>query len=255
MTDKGEKKLPNYFNELTEEEKSEYLDIRQRLSMPGCKNRRNKSNETFKDIIKTIEKFVRRNPEREIARSLVCGIVWLDNGIAINTHQLSLITNKCKSSINGSFQSLGYGTTPTGTESSTELIAKFSFMKKNFAELRQWTVRKILTDNKSLSMKLTDLVKKRIGGEENMTAPEEPCKPIQESEFCLVNFVQDLINKRGKSANNTPVQNEKCQEPLFQENINFSNERLSLFDDKFIFHQNESNEIDSIDDEYLNFNF
>lgn len=252
MGDKNEKKMPNYFNQLTEEEKKEYLELRQRLSMPGCKNRRNKSNETFMDIIKTIKKFVNGNSEREIERSLVCGIVWLDNGIAINTHQLSLITNKCKSSINGSFQALGYGTTPTGTESSTELIAKFSFMKKNFGELRQWTVRKKLCDNQSAPLKLTDLVKKRIGGEEDMTAPEEQCKPQQETEFCLVNFVQDLINKRGKKADTDHVKTEKVEDSMNPLNLNFTNENSSIFDDKFVFSQNESADLDSIDLEYLN---
>lgn len=244
--------IPNYFDNLTEDEKNEYLELRQKLSMPGCKNRRNKSNETFLDIISTIKKFVIGNPEREIERSLVCGIVWLDNGIAINTHQLSLITNKCKSSINGSFQALGYGTTPTGTESSTELVKKFSFMKKNFSELRQWTVRKKLSSSQNAPMKLCDLVKKKIVGDEDLTAPEEPCK-AQESEFCLVDFVQDLINKRGnQKSQNSQIQQEKLPQPSAPQNINFSNSHPSLFDDKFIFSQNS--DLDPIDYEYLNFN-
>lgn len=249
MLDNSGKQIPNYFDQLTEEEKKEYIGIRQRFSLPGCKNRRNKSNETFLDIIKTIKNFVDRNPEREIERSLVCGIVWLDNGIAINTHQLSLITNKCKSSINGSFQALGYGTTPTGTESSTELVSKFSFMKKNFAELRQWTVRKKISDTKNTPVKLTDLVKKKIVGEEEFTAPEVPAQ--KESDFSLVDFVQDLINKRGNKAKNE--KNEKFKDTITPDSSNFLNESTSLFDDKFVFNQNEVAELDSIDFEYLNF--
>lgn len=145
--------------------------------MSCCKNRRNRSKETFNEIFGTIKKCVTGNPDREIERYLVCGIVWLDNGIAINTHQPHLLINKCKSTINGSFQALWYETASTGLDSSIELVNNFSFMKSNFSELRQWTVRQ------KMQMIYVDHIKKKV---------EKPKK----SEFKLVDCVQDFMNKK-----------------------------------------------------------
>lgn len=135
---------PRYFELLTEDEKLEYSKLREQLSSPNYKNRRNKSNEVFRDMVDSIKQFAVRNDENDWKRSLVCGIIWLQQSIAINTHQLRLLITKCKSSINGSFQALGYGTVPTVADSASELISKYPFLRHNFSELRQWTVRQKL---------------------------------------------------------------------------------------------------------------
>ncbi|KAH0795417.1 potassium/sodium hyperpolarization-activated cyclic nucleotide-gated channel 1 [Histomonas meleagridis] len=144
-------KKPNYWELLTEEDQVQYIELQKKFSTSEYKNRRNKSKETFQNLIDQIKGFVVRNDGNVIQRSLVCGIVWLEHGIAINTHQLCLLTGKCKSSINGSFQSIGYGTIPVGTDSSNELINTFPFLKNNFPELRQWTIRQKIEGSSGLS--------------------------------------------------------------------------------------------------------
>jgi hypothetical protein len=128
---------PHFFDQLTPSEQSEYEALRRALASPSCKSRRNKSNETFQEVLDQLRRFVGDST----TRGLVCGIVWLDRRIAINTHQLSLVSNRCKSSINGSFQSLGYGTIPSGADVSPEIERIFPFMKGQFGLLRQWTIR------------------------------------------------------------------------------------------------------------------
>ncbi|KAH0802455.1 potassium/sodium hyperpolarization-activated cyclic nucleotide-gated channel 1 [Histomonas meleagridis] len=145
-------KKPNYWELLTEEDKVRYLELQKKFSSSEYKNRRNKSKETFQTLIDQIKSFVVRDDGNIIQRSLVCGIVWLDHGIAINTHQLCLLTDKCKSSINGSFQLIGYGTVPVGAESSSDLINTFPFLKNNFPELRQWTIRQRVEPAPSLKI-------------------------------------------------------------------------------------------------------
>ena len=135
---------PRYFELLSDEDKESYMKLKTQLSSPNCKNRRNKSHEVFKEIVASIKRFSIKGDDSDWKRSLVCGVLWLDHSIAINTHQLRLLITKCKSSINGSFQALGYGTVPTGTEASNELLSKFPFLRNNFAELRQWTVRQMI---------------------------------------------------------------------------------------------------------------
>ena len=163
---------PKYWNLLNESDKEGYWQLRSALASPICKNRRNKSIQTFNDVINTIKAYVVRKDEGDLGRSLVCGIIWLEDGIAINTHQLRMIISKCKSSINGSFQALGYGTIPTGADSAGELIRKFPFMRNNFAELRQWTVRQKISKSQPPS-KLSELITQNKPNQFISPAPED----------------------------------------------------------------------------------
>lgn len=201
--------LPNHYDTLCENDKIEYNHLRKQLSLPGCKNRRNGSNEAFLETLLAIKAYVVRNDGRDINRSLVCGITWFDDGgIAINTHQLSLLINKCKSSINGSFQSLQYGSNPTGADTSPEIVSKFPFLKGNFAELRQWTIRKPTARQTSTNQQnICQIIKKKIAGEEDITPPED-LTPMMEKEtpICLSDLVRNII--REVKHNQTPA---SCQ--------------------------------------------
>jgi hypothetical protein len=136
--------IPAHFEELSEADKRAYERLRISLSAPTCKNRRNKSLEVFRGVVDCIKAFVIGHDDDHWKRALVCGICWFESSIAINTHQLKILTNKCKSSINGLFQSLGYGMVPSGSDAAVPLLTYFPFMRGNFNELRQWTVRQKL---------------------------------------------------------------------------------------------------------------
>lgn len=79
--------------------------------------------------------------EDDWKRCLVCGICWIQNSVAINTRQLGLLIDKCKSSINGSLQKMGYNTLQSREESSAYLVEAIPFLLNNYMELREWTVR------------------------------------------------------------------------------------------------------------------
>jgi hypothetical protein len=185
-------KRPRFFEQLTDAEQSEYETLRQGLSSPQCKSRRNKSNEMFQDVLDQLKRYVGDSP----TRGLVCGILWLDRGIAVNTHSLSIITNRCKSSINGSFQALGYGTIPSGADVSPEIERAFPFMKGQFGLLRQWTIRQRIDEVPQKSAPI----------------PEDEISPAPDAlllndvfvasylndECTLAQMVQSLIRSRGK---------------------------------------------------------
>jgi hypothetical protein len=164
--------LPPFFDQLTPSEQCEYHSLRHSLSSPSCKSRRNKSNETFQDLLDQLKRFVGDSP----TRGLVCGIAWLDRGIAMNTHHLSLVTHRCKSSLNGSFQALGYGTIPSGADVSPEIQRLFPCMKGRFGLLRQWTIRQ------------------RI--EEVPAVPEEEISPAPEGSLLNDEYVASYLNEK-----------------------------------------------------------
>lgn len=138
---------PLFIDLLSTEDKVIYNELREEFSSQKYKNRRNRSDNVFKSMIQLISDFINRDKNDVWKRSLVCGIVWIKDMIIINTHQLRILIDKCKSSINGSFQSIGYEALPSGEEYVSHIISLYPFMKNNYSELRQWTARKLVNKN------------------------------------------------------------------------------------------------------------
>jgi hypothetical protein len=138
-------RLPRFWDRLSVSDQSGYLSLRTELAMPQFSNQRGRSKAQFGVMLDLIKTFVVRGDVEDLGRALVCGVIWLSNGIAVNIQQLKMLSSKCKSSINGSLGAFGYATTPSGADTAGELIQKFPFMKDQFSELRQWTIRRMQT--------------------------------------------------------------------------------------------------------------
>jgi hypothetical protein len=132
-----ERQLPFYWERLTEEDQKHYLQLRTELSSPVFWNQRGRSAAQFKGVIGMIKSFIVRGNTSDVNRALVCGIHWVAGAVAVNIHQLQLLTSKCKSSVNGSLTHLGYETVPTREHPSSILTATFPWMKGNYSELRR----------------------------------------------------------------------------------------------------------------------
>ena len=136
--------FPKYYELLSKEDQAMYVSLRNGLSSHACRNRRGKRLETFSEMMNTIKQYCIRSSDSDWKRCLVCGVCWLPTGIAVNTRHLSLLTDKCKSSINGSLQKMGYNTVQCRTEYSQPLIDQIPILKNNFNELREWTIRQYI---------------------------------------------------------------------------------------------------------------
>ena len=132
---------PMYWDLLNKEDQDQYNKIRDTLSSSACKHRRHHTNHINQEIVSTVKRYVFHDEKDKWKRSLVCGICWLNDVIAINTRQLRILLSKCKSSINAMFQNIGYATVPTTTEYAGSLSTFFPVIKDNFVELRKWTIR------------------------------------------------------------------------------------------------------------------
>lgn len=132
---------PKFYDMLDPADQERYNELRATLSSHMCRNRRGKRLETFAEMLGAIKNFCVRNDENDWKRCLVCGVCWLPNGIGINNRQLSILIDKCKSSINGSLQKIGYTALQSRNESSESLRQAIPILKDNFNELREWTVR------------------------------------------------------------------------------------------------------------------
>jgi hypothetical protein len=190
---------PKFFEKLSPEDQKDYEVLREALSSPSRKNRRNKSNETFYEVLESLRRYVLKDSPDGNMRGLVCGILWLERGIAINTHQLSIVTNKCKSSLNGSFQSLGYGTIPSGADVGPQIVRVFPFMKGQFALLRQWTIRQRIDDAQAMTP-VPIIQEDEISPCPNPSLLNDACVSSYLNDECtLAEMVQLLIQNKGKS--------------------------------------------------------
>ena len=132
---------PKDLNLLSDTDKDALLQLQGALSSTGSRNQRGKQLKTFSDMIKIIQKFCIRGDPYDWRRCYVCGICWLNNGIAINNRRFGCMLGKCKSSINGSFQQLGYVTAPSRSESYDAIVEAIPALKNDMSALREWTVR------------------------------------------------------------------------------------------------------------------
>ena len=131
---------PLFYYMMNDFDKYQYNCLKFHLSS-GAKNQRNKRLSNFNGAIESIKNFAIRGDKDDKLRSLVAGICWLPEGIAINTHQLKALLGKCKSSINGSLQKMGFAQNLTRAESITALTNFFPFLRDNTSELRKWSIR------------------------------------------------------------------------------------------------------------------
>lgn len=134
--------LPNFWNLLSDVDKFNYHCLRTSMSAATCtKNQRNKRVENFTETLEAVKRFCVRRDGDDWKRCLVCGVCWLQEGIAINTRQLKILIFKCKSSINGSLHKMGFVANLGRSEAANALVMAIPFLKDNVNELRQWTVR------------------------------------------------------------------------------------------------------------------
>ena len=134
--------VPKYWNLMNNIDQYQYMYMRNMLANPTNKSLRNKRLENFSEMLEVLRQFCVRGDGEDWRRFLVTGIAWLKNGaIAVNTHQLKLITNKCKSSINGSLHKMGFNYGMERSEAAAAVVQSIPILKENPAQLRQWTVR------------------------------------------------------------------------------------------------------------------
>ena len=133
---------PSFYDILSIKDQKDYLKLRTNLSSSENKYKRNKRLSSLQFALTEIKKFCIQGNQDDWKRCLVCGICWIGPDIAINTRQLRLIIDKCKSSINGALSKMGYGSLILKGEGAAPLLAALPSLRGNFLEQRMWTIRK-----------------------------------------------------------------------------------------------------------------
>jgi hypothetical protein len=134
-----------------------YACLRASISTSAMRSPRRRRSLTFAETLDAIRSFVVRHDKDDPLRGLICGIYWLTDGIAINIHQLRLLVPKCKSSINGSLQRLGFAFNLGRALSAHTIAGVFPILKDNPPALRKWTIRKRHSESIETSIAQTEI--------------------------------------------------------------------------------------------------
>ena len=146
------KHTPSHWDMLSAEDKQRYLELTEAINPLTFRTSKDRLTLKFNIILNMIYDFVMYRDEDQWKRSLICGVAWLNDALAICTAQFSKLINRCKSSVNIGFQSMGYHNTQATVELASELMKVFPFMMKNSNEMRQWTFRKKKFDHEDQSI-------------------------------------------------------------------------------------------------------
>jgi hypothetical protein len=135
---------PNHWSILSERDQLRYRQLQQSI-VPLCfRTTRGEVSMKFQIILMLIKRYTNRHDDDDWKRCFVCGVVWLENVIAVNTRQLSKLTDKSKSSINFGFQAIGYKTVTMSPTQASEMISRFPLFSSDSNEIHQWTIRMCL---------------------------------------------------------------------------------------------------------------
>jgi hypothetical protein len=131
----------NYWSLLSDEDKIEFIKLRNNFHQ-GQKNlTRDRRIITFHRELLSVLDFLERSEAKMETMAILTGICFSGRLVCINTRQLKCFLARCKSSINGSFQQLGFVSLRTKVKARNCVMALLPSLREHQMILRQWTVR------------------------------------------------------------------------------------------------------------------
>ncbi|OHT14800.1 hypothetical protein TRFO_42883 [Tritrichomonas foetus] len=133
--------LPQNWQLLNHTDLEEYLKLRLQNEEDTTKSKKGERIDTFNNRLDQIRKYIERDLENQWKRSLICGVIFLHDGVAIHIQNFKMLLARCKSSINGSFQQMGYAAIQCNPSAAQEIVQKIPYFAKYPGELKKWTFR------------------------------------------------------------------------------------------------------------------
>jgi hypothetical protein len=132
---------PSIWNQLSGDDQAEFLRIRRTFQDAPKVTSRDRRVQTFPRDLKQVVSFIERSPQDAEVRAIVVGLCFVHGIFCINTRQLKTFMARCKSSINGSFQALGYTLVATKSKARECCRAAMPTLRGHREVIRQWTAR------------------------------------------------------------------------------------------------------------------
>lgn len=134
--------VPNlYWSKLSESDKEAYLRLRDFFHNYQRSSSKDKRVISFQNELIEVLKFIQRREDDSDLRAICTGVGFGAQFICVNTRQLKNFMGRCKSSINGSFQQLGYFAFKAKMKARQCILTILPNLQNDQLLMRQWTVR------------------------------------------------------------------------------------------------------------------
>lgn len=133
----------SFWNQLSTDDQNEYIRIHKEFEQNQKTSSKDRRVVTFRRELLTVLEYIERSQDNLENRCILTGVCFAGSIVCVNTRQLKIFLCRCKSSINGSFQQLGYLALKTKSKSRNCVVAALPSLEHQNAVLRQWTVRVI----------------------------------------------------------------------------------------------------------------
>jgi hypothetical protein len=126
---------------LSNQDKQTYLNLRSKFVQPARPHQKDRNSIVFRSEVHSIIDYIDSSVPGREHRSIICGLLVADPFICVNNRQLKHLIGRCKSSINGSFQQIGYMAVKTKDKARQCTKVLIPSLATDPGQLRQWTVR------------------------------------------------------------------------------------------------------------------
>ena len=133
---------PQFWDVLTTDEKNEFTQLRSQFRQNLHTSVKDRRVVSFANELRLVLQFIERDELHKEERSILTGVCFAGPFICVNTRQLKTFLCRCKSSINGSFQQMGYVALRTKAKARQCILTLLPPLASEQTILRQWTVRR-----------------------------------------------------------------------------------------------------------------
>lgn len=135
-------KVPrNHWTALSREDQTTFMQLHLHFIRQQKEHMKDRRNNTFFNDIQCLLQFIEYSPIRKDDRAICVGLACSGPYVCVNTQQIKIILGRCKSSINNSFQMIGYEAVKTKGKSREAILAIIPALSNEQNTLRKWTVR------------------------------------------------------------------------------------------------------------------
>ena len=135
-------KVPrNHWANLTREDQATFMQLHIHFIKQQKEHMKDRKSNTFFNDIMCLLQYIEYTPLRKDDRAICVGVACSGPFMCVNTQQLKIILGRCKSSINNSFQQIGYDTVKTKGKSREAVLSIIPSLITEQNTLRKWTVR------------------------------------------------------------------------------------------------------------------
>lgn len=162
-----------YTRLLSERDREEFYRLKNFFINELSGPKKNKKVEIFNTILNKIKNFSIHNDSDDWKRSIVCGILWVDDeSMIVSNKILTNVINQSKSAINYSFQMMNFTSCPIDRITHSKILKMFPFLDGDSEFLKHLTLRQRKDNNLTIH---NDNPKKKADSSKNIDSTDNLC--------------------------------------------------------------------------------